>query len=77
MALLAGGHVLLEGLPGLGKSLLAQTLARSVAAKFRRVQFTPDMLPADVTGGWCLIQLKMHLCCAKALFLRIFYWQMS
>lgn len=51
VALLAGGHVLLEGLPGLGKSLLAQTLARSVAVGFRRVQFTPDLLPADVTGG--------------------------
>jgi MoxR-like ATPase len=49
-ALLAGGHVLLEGVPGTAKTLLAQTLAALVAGTFRRVQFTPDLMPSDVVG---------------------------
>lgn len=49
-ALLAKGHVLLEDVPGTGKTVLAKSLAKSVAARFRRVQFTPDLLPSDVTG---------------------------
>ena len=50
MSLLAGGHVLIEDVPGVGKTLLAKSLARSVGGEFRRIQFTPDLLPADVTG---------------------------
>ncbi len=49
-ALLADGHVLLEDLPGLGKTLIAKSLARSIGVDFKRVQFTPDLLPADITG---------------------------
>lgn len=49
-ALFAGGHVLLEDVPGTGKTLLARTLAKSVDSTFRRIQFTPDLLPSDVTG---------------------------
>lgn len=49
-ALLAGGHVLIEGAPGIGKTTLAQALAMSIGGKFRRVQFTPDLLPADLLG---------------------------
>jgi MoxR-like ATPase len=50
MALLAGGHVLLEGAPGLGKTMLVRTLAQAVALKYSRIQFTPDLMPADVIG---------------------------
>jgi MoxR-like ATPase len=50
IALLAGGHVLLEGVPGLGKTLLVRTLAAALDLSFSRVQFTPDLMPADITG---------------------------
>lgn len=50
-ALIAGGHVLLEGVPGVAKTLMASTLAHLSGLEFRRVQFTPDMLPSDLTGG--------------------------
>ena len=50
VALLAGGHILLEGVPGTAKTLLAQTLAALVGGTFRRVQFTPDLMPSDVVG---------------------------
>ncbi|HLQ36832.1 MAG TPA: AAA family ATPase, partial [Planctomycetota bacterium] len=49
-ALLAEGHVLLEGVPGTAKTLLARTFARLLALDFRRIQFTPDLMPADVLG---------------------------
>ncbi len=49
-ALLTGGHVLIEGVPGLGKTLLVRTLAKAVDLKFSRIQFTPDLMPADIIG---------------------------
>ena len=49
-ALLAGGHVLIEGVPGLGKTLLARALATAMGCKFTRIQFTPDLMPSDVMG---------------------------
>src|SRR6476620_9224546 len=50
--ILAGGHVLLEDLPGLGKTLTARCFAQALGLGFRRLQFTPDLLPADVTGSF-------------------------
>lgn len=49
-ALLAGGHILLDDVPGVGKTLMAKTLAQSVSGGFKRVQFSPDLMPSDVTG---------------------------
>src|SRR4051794_6252757 len=45
-----GGHVLLEGVPGLGKTLLAKSMAHLIGADFRRIQFTPDLMPSDILG---------------------------
>ena len=50
IAMLAGGHVLIEGVPGLGKTLLVQALAAGIGGKFKRIQFTPDLMPGDITG---------------------------
>ena len=49
-ALFAGGHVLVEDRPGTGKTLLAKTFAKSIGGQFKRVQFTPDLMPSDITG---------------------------
>ncbi len=50
IGLLSNGHILLEGIPGLAKTLIIKSLAAAIDGKFRRIQFTPDLLPADVTG---------------------------
>ena len=57
-ALFAGGHVLLEGVPGLGKTLLVRTLGAAVDLAFSRVQFTPDMMPADIQGTMILVETE-------------------
>lgn len=55
-AIFAGGHVLLEGVPGLGKTLLVKSVARTFGLSFKRVQFTPDLMPSDVTGTQVLTE---------------------
>jgi len=56
MAMVAGGHVLLEGVPGLGKTLLVRTIAEALELSFKRVQFTPDLMPADLIGTKMLLE---------------------
>ena len=56
ICLLAGGHVLLEGVPGLGKTLLVRTLAEALDLQFSRIQFTPDLMPADIIGTNMLVE---------------------
>ncbi|MEM1443973.1 MAG: MoxR family ATPase [Verrucomicrobiota bacterium] len=56
VAIICGGHVLLEGVPGLGKTALVNTIATTLHLNFRRVQFTPDLLPADITGTQILVE---------------------
>ncbi|MEM6853034.1 MAG: MoxR family ATPase [Planctomycetota bacterium] len=56
IAVIAGGHVLLEGVPGLGKTALVTTLAKAVSLDFSRIQFTPDLLPADIVGSLVLVE---------------------
>jgi MoxR-like ATPase len=60
IAMLAGGHVLIEGVPGLGKTLLVRALAKTFDGHFTRIQFTPDMMPADVTGHVLYDQSKQE-----------------
>ncbi|HUI53375.1 MAG TPA: MoxR family ATPase [Bryobacteraceae bacterium] len=59
ICLLAGGHVLLEGVPGLGKTTLLRTLARTLHLKYSRIQFTPDLMPADIVGSM-IIETEEH-----------------
>jgi MoxR-like ATPase len=56
ICLIAGGHALLEGVPGLGKTMLVRTLAEALDLEFSRIQFTPDLMPADITGTNILIE---------------------
>jgi MoxR-like ATPase len=56
LALMAGGHVLIEGVPGLGKTLLVRTLAETMGLHFARVQFTPDLMPADIVGTNIIVE---------------------
>ena len=57
-SVLAGGHILLEDFPGLGKTLIARSFARALGLEFKRIQFTPDLLPGDITGGYIFNRTK-------------------
>src|SRR5450755_245059 len=56
--LFVGGHCLLEGVPGLGKTLLIRSLAQALSLKFSRIQFTPDLMPADITGTTIVAEVQ-------------------
>ena len=58
LGLLCRGHILLHGVPGLGKTLMARTLADTLDLKFKRVQFTPDLMPSDITGTDVIEELE-------------------
>ncbi|WP_332633396.1 AAA family ATPase [Halalkalibacter flavus] len=60
VSLFAGGHVLLEDVPGVGKTMMVKAIAKSLGAEFKRIQFTPDLLPSDVTGVSIYNQLKQQ-----------------
>ena len=53
-AFLVGGHVLIEDFPGLGKTVMAKSFSQALGLEFKRIQFTPDLLPADITGSYIL-----------------------
>jgi len=57
-AVLASGHILLEDFPGLGKTLIARSFAKALGLQFKRIQFTPDLLPGDITGGYIFNRTK-------------------
>jgi MoxR-like ATPase len=57
-SMLAGGHILLEDFPGLGKTLVARSFAKVLGLEFKRIQFTPDLLPGDITGGYIFNRMK-------------------
>ena len=64
LALVASGHVLIEGVPGLGKTLLVRALSQALQLSNGRVQFTPDMMPSDITGH-AVLDPKSHANCAS------------
>ena len=77
IGLLANGHVLLEGVPGLAKTLAIKSLASAIQGKFARIQFTPDLLPADILGTMVYNHKSTNLLSEKAQFLPISYLQMK
>lgn len=73
IGLLSNGHILLEGVPGLAKTLAIKTLASLIDAKYSRIQFTPDLLPADVMGTMIYSQAKEQFQTRKVLFSPILF----
>ena len=74
ISMLANGHILLEGVPGLAKTLTVNTLAKLISTKFQRIQFTPDMLPADLLGTLIYNQKKLaNLIHGKVQYFQILY----
>ena len=61
IGLLSNGHILLEGVPGLAKTLTVKTLSETIKTKFQRIQFTPDLLPADLIGTLIYIKKMVRL----------------
>ena len=76
IGLLGNGHVLLEGVPGLAKTLAIKTLADAVQGQYSRIQFTPDLLPADVVGTMIYNVKTTTFQLRKDQYLQILYWLM-
>ena len=64
IALIARGHVLVQGVPGLGKTLLAKTLARALGGEFKRIQGTPDLMPSDIIGVHVFDEARARVSCS-------------
>jgi MoxR-like ATPase len=77
ISLISGGHVLLEGVPGLSKTLMVRALSETMALDFKRVQFTPDLMPADITGTKVFNMQTREFELKKGPILQIFYWLMK
>ena len=77
VALLSNNHVLLEGVPGLAKTMLASEFSRHLCMDFKRIQFTPDMLPTDITGTMVLTSRKGTCSSGKDLSSQMSYLQMK
>ena len=76
IGLLANGHVLLEGVPGLAKTMAVNTLSSTIQTKFQRIQFTPDLLPADLIGTLIMINKRVSLLQNMDQFFQILFWRM-
>ncbi len=77
IALIGKGHVLMDDVPGMGKTLTAKTLAKSLDLNFNRIQFTPDLLPSDVTGINYFNQKHWSFNSGRGLFLQTYSWRMN
>ena len=77
IGMLSNGHILLEGVPGLAKTLAINTLATTIDAKFSRIQFPPDLLPADVIGTMIYSQKREEFVVKQGPFLRTSFWRMK
>lgn len=77
IGLLSDGHILLEGVPGLAKTLAIKTLASLIDSQYSRVQFTPDLLPADVIGTMIYSQKDERFVAKKGPILQTLYWRMK
>ena len=77
IGLLSDGHVLVEGVPGLAKTTIIKHLTECIQAEFHRIQFTPDLLPADVVGTQIYSKRRASLPPARALFSRTSCWRMK
>lgn len=77
IGLLSDGHILLEGVPGLAKTLAIKTLASLIDAKYSRIQFTPDLLPADVIGTMIIVRKAKNSKSNKVQSSLILYWRMK
>ena len=74
VGLLSDGHILLEGVPGLAKTLAVNTMAKAVSGDFKRIQFTPDLLPSDLTGTLIYDSKQGDFNVKKVPFFQTLYW---